>query len=518
MLSFINVVHNITFLHLRSNKMYEDQQSRLSSSASQAPPHRSQNPCKPSSEGPKPKEKPEDLLKPSWVSLSIVLLNCSLGVTSFLIVLPTSASYTSSFGINDQLAGLLVGLSPLINGLVQPLLIPIFERFKLQHVFVANCLLTMLGNSLYALGDISNSFGVLLLGRCILGISGGPAFATTYTARATGDSIRTQYMGYTAISVSSGYVFGPLLAFVSERAVQAANWDSQLLNSNTVPGWIVVVLALFNLLLFVFLFQEPPRREKAPAGSGSNEEMPSETFSATSVAILEEGELLHDVELEEDASSGQVQGGPFCGLKTLQVAICYLLIGVTMANTGSFEISLVFRGEEDWGFSISHISLLLAAFNVVTIALSFLQVERFVASDRQGILICFLGLLMGSPFLFDYKALNRSEELALVVVGGLVVLFSAQTAKGFLFGLASKVPSPGYQQTVVSCMATSYTFGRFAGTVVAPFLFEHSHAYGGFLLGTNTLCCALFLGVYRHMRGPEESEVSSFKKEESCNG
>lgn len=451
------------------------------------------------------------MLRPSWVSLCVVLLNCSLGVTSFLIVLPTSASYTSSFGINDQLAGLLVGLSPLINGLVQPLLIPIFERFRLQHVFVANCLLTMLGNSLFALGDVSNSFGVLLLGRCILGISGGPAFATTYTVRATGTSVRTRYMGYTSISVSSGYVFGPLLAFASERIVQAANWDSQLLNSNTAPGWIMVALALFNLLLFAFLFEEPPRHKQTKATSSSQEEMPSATFSATSVAALEEGEL-QGVELKDDMSSGQGKAEPFCGLKTLQVAICYLLIGVTMANTGSFEISLVFRGEQNWDFSISGISLLLAAFNAVSIGLSFLRVERFVATDRQGIFICFVGLFLGSPFLFDYEALNQSEELALVVVGGLVVLFSAQTAKGFLFGLASKVPSPEYQQTVVSCMATSYTFGRFAGTFAAPFLFERSHAYGGFLLGINSLCCALFLGVYQHMGGPDGSEVSSDTK------
>ena len=102
-------------------------------------------------------------LKPSWASFVAVLFNCSLGVTSFLIVLPTSARYTSSFGIDANLAGLLVGLSPLINGLIQPILIPIFERFLLRHIFYANCLLSIVGNSLYALGDVSHSFAVLLL-------------------------------------------------------------------------------------------------------------------------------------------------------------------------------------------------------------------------------------------------------------------------------------------------------------------------------------------------------------------
>lgn len=447
------------------------------------------------------KESAPPLLKPAWVSQFIVLLNCSLGVTSFLIVLPTSANYTSSFQINEQLAGLLVGLSPLINGLMQPVLIPIFQRFRLQHIFYANCLLTMLGNTLYALGDVTNSFGILLFGRCILGVSGGPAFATTYTARATSNSIRTQYMGYVSVSVSSGYVFGPLLAFVSEAIVQAADWDSELLNSNTLPGWIVVIGAIFNLVLFVLFFEEPPRPSKSTQVQSKDSVDQSSTIEEATEAALEEGEAkgTHNDEPEPAEDSLQTSGLGLCfSLKGLQIAVCYLFIGVTMVNTGSFEISLVFTGEDRWDFSISKISLLLAAFNVVVISASFLNLERYVSSDRTGILVCFLGLLAGTPFLFNY-GLARAGELPLVIIGGLVILYSAQTAKGFLFGLASKVPSPENQQTVVSFMATAYTFGRFFGTLVAPFLFEHEHAYGGFLLGINLVCCALFWMLFDRM-------------------
>ena len=435
-------------------------------------------------------ESPSPLLKPSWASQLIVLLNCSLGVTSFLIVLPTSANYTSSFEINEQLAGLLVGLSPLINGLIQPILIPIFQRFRLQHIFYANCLLTMLGNTLYALGKVTNSFGVLLFGRCILGVSGGPAFATTYTARATSNSIRTQYMGYVSVSVSSGYVFGPLLAFVSEAIVQAADWNSDLLNSNTLPGWIVVIGAMFNLVLFVLFFEEPPRPPRSAQIQSKHSENRTSTVETATEAVLEEGEAKNSlIEVPPQTSC--------FSLKSLQIAVCYLFIGVTMINTGSFEISLVFTGQGRWDFSISNISLLLAAFNVVVISASFLNLERYVSSDQTGILVCFLGLLAGTPFLFNYD-LPRAGELPLVIIGGLVILYSAQTAKGFLFGLASKV------QTVVSFMATAYTFGRFFGTLVAPFLFAHDQAYGGFLLGINLVCCALFWMLFDRMRTIEQ--------------
>lgn len=227
----------------------------------------------------------------------------------------------------------------------------------------------------------------------------------------------------------------------------------------------------------------------------------SSTIEAAAEAALEEGEAKgghkDKPEPTEDSPQSSVLGSCF-SLKGLQITVCYVFIGVTMVNTGSFEISLVFTGEDRWDFSISKISLLLAAFNVVVISASFLNLERCVSSDRAGILVCFLGLLAGTPFLFNY-GLARAGELPLVIFGGLVILYSAQTAKGFLFGLASKVPSPENQQAVVSFMATAYTFGRFFGTLVAPYLFEHEHAYGGFLLGINLVCCALFWILFDRM-------------------
>lgn len=49
-------------------------------------------------------------------------------------------------------------------------------------------------------------------------------------------------------------------------------------------------------------------------------------------------------------------------------------------------------------------------------------------------------------------------ERCLMMAGGLLILFAAQTDKGFLFRLASKVPSAENQQMVVSFTATACTF------------------------------------------------------------
>ena len=436
-------------------------------------------------------------------SFLVVLLNVSLGVTSFLIVLPTSRAYTESFDINDRLAGLLVGLSPLINGAIQPLLIPIFQRFQLRHIFYANCIFGLLGNAFYSLGDFSNSYALVLVGRSVLGAAGGPVFATTYTARATSIDNRTKYMGYVSVAISSGYVLGPMLALVLEAIVNAAHWGSELVNSYTIPGFAMSILYIINLVLFMLFFNEPPR-----PSNGGPEKPQSMVNKKPDGEPSHEGNVHDDEEAQTDSLSSEhdMQSSTMSQSSrsdVFQIAICYLFVAVTMCCTGSFEIALVFYGDKSWGLSIIQVALLLAGFNFVTCLLSIVGIEKWIKTDRTGILSCFVGLAVASIWLFDYKSMSTLSYSAhrhaiIFGVGGLIMLYSAQTAKGFLYGLVSKV---SHKQMVMSFMATFYTFGRFAGTLVAPFLLDYDNAYGGFILGINALCCVLFVGAYRHMKG-----------------
>ena len=53
--------------------------------------------------------------KPDLVSFLVVLLNSSFTIGAYHIVLPTSRDYTESFGVNDRLVGLLLGLAAIFN-------------------------------------------------------------------------------------------------------------------------------------------------------------------------------------------------------------------------------------------------------------------------------------------------------------------------------------------------------------------------------------------------------------------
>ena len=102
--------------------------------------------------------------------------------------LPTSPIITSQtnsvacYGHTQplQLACVLVGLVPFFSALVQPLMIPIFKKhpfLKLQLIFdVVN----IMGNVLYAVGYVADSFVIVLFGRALSGTVGSPTFGSTY--------------------------------------------------------------------------------------------------------------------------------------------------------------------------------------------------------------------------------------------------------------------------------------------------------------------------------------------------
>jgi hypothetical protein len=166
-----------------------------------------------------------------------------------------------------------------------------------------------------------------------------------------------------------------------------------------------------------------------------------------------------------------------------------------MMNTAAFEFATIFNATELWGWSIASAAGYLAAFNFVVIMLSFVGVERWLTTDRFGIIACFAVVILSTIFFFRFPT-GVPASAVLYGVGALMVLSATQTAKGFLFGLVSKVPTAKYQQMVMSFVALFYPLGRFVGSFVAPYLLESQQGFGAFLLATNVMSVVLLIAVY----------------------
>ena len=143
--------------------------------------------------------------RPPLGSFIVVLAYSVLTVTAFTIAIPTATSYVTSLGGSDSLAGWLVGITPIFAGVVQPLITPLLKRFQLKTILIAWCFVNAAGASLYALGQLSNWLGTILIARGIQGAVGGPTYASSYVSRSTGPKSRTMYMQYVSVGIGLGY-------------------------------------------------------------------------------------------------------------------------------------------------------------------------------------------------------------------------------------------------------------------------------------------------------------------------
>lgn len=417
----------------------------------------------------------------------VVLSNASLNVASFLIALPTSKEYVSSFNVDVTQAGLLVGLAPLVNALLQPILIPIFQKWKLRNIFMISCLLAITGNTIYSLADYINEYILILVGRSILGIAGGPVYSTTYTARASDTSNRSTYMECVSISLSSGYVLGPLMRLATQVVSQASSWEGAILNQNTAPRWRMSILFVVNFILIAALFEKPSK--PTDCGEQHNEAQPKlETASSD--------------DNEDTPTSNNLTRE-----KAAVLALVFAFTFITMMNTAAFEFAAIFNASEQWGWSIASAAGYLSGFNFAVIIFAFVGVERWLTSDRLGILVCFVGMMASCIFFFEFPV-HVPGSAVLFGVGALLVLFATQTAKGFLFGLVSKLPPAEYHQTVMSLVALFYPLGRFMGSLVAPYLLETQQAFGSFLLATNVVSVISLIAVYPMLAAPDETSAA----------
>ena len=177
---------------------------------------------------------------PKLSSFIVTLFYSVLTVTSFTIALPTSTQYMESFGVSDALVGVLVGLTPICSGLMQPVLIPVLKTVPMKRLLLLFCGVNMLANALYALGALTGWVGTVLLARCLMGTVGGPTIQSGYVVRSVGLHHRSKYMLRVGIGIAFGYAAGPLLAILIEVLCGAFGWNYTALSSDTAPGWVML--------------------------------------------------------------------------------------------------------------------------------------------------------------------------------------------------------------------------------------------------------------------------------------
>lgn len=178
----------------------------------------------------------------------IIVLIDLLGLT---IIIPLLSMYAATFGSTPLVIGLLGAAYPVAQFIGTPFLGRLSDRYGRKKILLISQIGTLIGFLVLA---ASNSIWMLFLSRIIDGLSG----ANISTAQAaitdsTTPKTRTQGLGLIGAAFGIGFVFGPVIAFVS---LLAGN------NNYHVPALVAAGFSLLSILATSFLFKEtlPPEK------------------------------------------------------------------------------------------------------------------------------------------------------------------------------------------------------------------------------------------------------------------
>ncbi|KAL7561172.1 hypothetical protein ACA910_011992 [Epithemia clementina (nom. ined.)] len=458
--------------------------------------------------------------RPSASSLIVACGYVFLSVASFTIAIPSSIRYTESFGVSQAFSGIMVGIVPLFGAFAQFPMIRIYERFSMTSILSSFLLIKIVDHAFYALGGVTNSYTIVLIGRGISGIVGGPTFAKTYIARTTDKEHRLQYMEYLSVSIGLGYALGPAMGVVIEVVCNKAGWDSALLNADTAVGWWCVFLFMLQLPHVFFAFQEPPLLEHFADSNAASTvfasdapfRIPAATEHRLSNATY--STLSNEALIDEDGQSIEKDLKSDRGSLFKYLLIWSVLVLLVQMDVGVFEVASIYRAtstfsnansSDRWGWDTAGAAGHLSIVNWIPVILSLIiPIRRFVTTDMQGARGSFLFIIVASVFLFDYDAVVPSTigQVSIYSFGSAISLFAIQTGKGFTFSKASKLPrTPAQKQPVMSTVSFVYSLGRALGAMVAPLL--SSGQFTGLFFTISNLVAFLMIVVIGHFC-PEE--------------
>ena len=399
---------------------------------------------------------------PDTASFVVVLFYSVLTVAALTIAIPTNVTYAQVFGFDPELGGLIVGLVPFASALAQPIVYHFLGIYEFKRIILVCCVINMVGASMYALAQPSGSFATLAVARFIQGSVGGPSYLTTYVSQTTSESTRSKYMVFVSTGISVGYGLGPLLGLVTEVIANAANIRHvTFFNSNTLPGYVMMVLfAIEAVLVAIFLQPLPPTRKPQAAGKGPI--------------------------------------GPST-LPWSKIAWFYFQVVLIPFNVAGWEVVLVLLSTMIWGWSIALAAGILGAVNLIVALTTVLKLSLrkcVKGDDTAGNIISFALSAFAAILFFQYPtALNAT--MFLFCIGGFITLFAMQNAKGFTFALNSKWSGkPMERKRIMMINNMFYMGGRGLGVIIAPYVTtSNAQAFGAYLLILNLVCVSVAIAT-----------------------
>ena len=203
----------------------------------------------------------EKLDRDNLLPLALNLLACLLYMLNNYIIEPSAAYYAEALGSSDSMSGLMIGLSP-VFAMLSAVGYSIWTNYNYKSPILFACVLTFVGNLLYACALSFNSMAICLAGRALTGLGATRVINRRYVADATPFALRTPANAAFALATALGAALGPAIAIVLadlDFDFVLPFFGSQTFNALTGPGFLMAFMWLLFAIIAAITFTEPVR-------------------------------------------------------------------------------------------------------------------------------------------------------------------------------------------------------------------------------------------------------------------
>ena len=178
----------------------------------------------------------------------IIVMIDLMGLT---VIIPLLPMYTATFGASPFVIGLVGAAYPIAQFIGTPFLGRLSDQHGRRNILLISQIGTFIGFLILA---FSNSIWMLLISRIIDGLSGANiSTAQAAISDSTTEKTRTQGLGLIGAAFGIGFVFGPVITFLTLLATN---------NNYHAPALVAAGFSLLSILATNFLFKETLPAEK----------------------------------------------------------------------------------------------------------------------------------------------------------------------------------------------------------------------------------------------------------------
>jgi MFS family permease len=384
-------------------------------------------------------------------SLAVLFLTVFIDLIGFGMVIPFLSFYAREYGASGIKVGAVVGIYSIMQFFFAPVWGRLSDRVGRRPVILISLTASCTGYLLFA---FTHSLTVLFASRVIAGIGGANiGTAQAYIADTTSPENRAKGMGLIGAAFGLGFILGPPMS-----GILAAIGTKHGLAGNLLPGLVAAGLSFTAFLVALSVLAESKPQSLVPRSG-----LPPQ----------------FDRRMWREIATSQLLASLMAGLF------------LTLLAVAGMEISVTLHARDRFQFQQMDLSFLFLFMGVIVASIQGGLIGRFVkrVGEKRVIVIGAAAFVAGFALIPTIWRVPLLYVVAFLFAIGQGLCYPALTA------LVSKT-APENERGALLGMATSVgSLARFAGPLLAGFLYDLAGAAGAFYGGAVLMVGALVIAM-----------------------